>query len=62
MTKTAYWIVRTHLIAKDQYQCSACRFLAEEPFGFCPDCGAKTEGQRKDQNWIDEAEQIDSFL
>lgn len=28
------------------YKCSCCGELATDPFGFCPNCGAKMDGER----------------
>lgn len=31
------------------YECSNCGELATDPFSFCPNCGAKMDGERKEQ-------------
>ena len=60
--KTAYWIQRTHFFRKDEYECSACKVLADKPYKVCPRCGRPMKGSKYDPSWVDELELIDAML
>ena len=62
MKASARWIRRTHLFRRDEYVCSACKTLADEPVAVCPACGAVMNGERYDPSWVDEMEMFDAIF
>jgi predicted amidophosphoribosyltransferase len=56
-----YWIRRTHLFKKDEYECSFCRALSDEPFAVCPSCKSKMSRTKYDASWADEAAMWDEI-
>lgn len=62
MKNTAHWIRQTHLFGKDEYQCSACGFLAGKPAAACPRCGTKMKGAKYDSSWVDEISAFDAIV
>ena len=56
------WIQKTHLFSKDQYICSACRAVCDEPYQVCPACGAEKSKVTYDASWVDEAEKMSILL
>ena len=62
MERSAYWIRHTHILRDDEYECSACGYLSEEPYAVCPECGSGMGGAKSDLNWIDEMEELDMML
>ena len=60
--KSAYWIQRTHLIRKDEYECSACGFCADKPYKTCPKCAMTMKNSKYDPSWVDEMEILDTIL
>ena len=62
MMKKAQWIQHTHVFKDDDYECSVCGYLSEEPYSICPGCGNRMAGSQYDPAWIDEMEEIDMIL
>ena len=62
MNKSAYWIVKTHILRDDEYYCSACRARADRKYKICPNCGLPMKGKKSDLGWIDEMEMMDIML
>ena len=63
MKASARWIRRTHLFRRDEYVCSACKAIADEPAAACPACGAVMSGKQKyDPSWVDEMETFDAIF
>lgn len=60
--KKPYWIRRTHLLRADEYLCSRCGKKADRPTAYCPACGVRMAGTKKDAHWILEAEILDDIL
>ena len=60
--KTAYWIQRTHLFRKDEYECSACRRRFDKPYVECPGCGRKMTRSKYDPSWVEEIETMDALF
>ena len=60
--KTAHWIRRTHILRKDEYECSACGKRTDKPGKVCPYCGVPVKGSKYDPSWVDEMEMIDAVL
>ncbi len=62
MKKAAYWIQRTHLFKKDEYECSICGKLTDKPYKICPHCGTSMKGSKYDPSWVDEMEMFDALF
>lgn len=58
----AYWIQHTHLLRRDEYECSNCRRIQGRAFGRCPSCGAKMRASKYDPSWVDEAAMIEIII
>lgn len=57
-----HWIVHSHLFDPDEYECSECGYAVRRAGKICPVCGAVIRGEKDDQRWIDEAEELDWLL
>ena len=59
-----HWILHSHIMEDDAYECSECggTFGTESPV--CPDCGAPMAEwmTEDDQGWVEEAAVLDLFL
>lgn len=60
--KSAYWIQRTHLFRADEYLCSACGAVSNNPYRECPRCGCRMKKNKYDPSWVDEAETLSAIL
>ena len=58
----ARWIQRTHLVRKDEYECSDCGFKADKPYRLCPRCNTAMNGSKYDPSWVDEMEVFDAIF
>ena len=58
----AYWTQRTHLFTKDEYECSKCHALCDEPYVICPNCHADMGKIKYDGAWIDEMADYDEMF
>ena len=54
--KTAHWTQRTHLFRADEFICSACRAVCNNPYRICPSCGMPMKKTKYNPSWVDEAE------
>ena len=59
--KSAYWIQKTHLFQKDEYECSSC-YHAYKPYIICPHCGLRLKESKYESSWVDEMETIDAIF
>lgn len=59
---TPHWIRRTHLFDPDEYECSQCGQRFPRAAERCPKCGASLRGIEDNQDWVDEAEELDWLL
>ena len=57
-----HWIRRTHLFDPDEYECSKCGKRFPDAGRFCRNCGASMNGIADQQDWVDEAEELDWLL
>ena len=62
MGKEAQWIQHTHVFSDDDYECSACGFVSDEPYAVCPECGRQMKGSQYDPSWVDEMEIMDAIM
>ncbi|MBQ6222706.1 MAG: hypothetical protein IJJ44_08855 [Solobacterium sp.] len=62
MKNNARWIQHTHILRKDEYECSACGYRTDKPSVKCPNCGSKTKAAKGDLSWIDEMEAADAIF
>ncbi len=62
MKKTAKLIRRTHLLRRDEYECSACGSRTDKPYKTCPKCGLPMKGPKYDPSWVDETEAIGAII
>ena len=60
--KSDHWIRHTHLFRSDEYECSACGFLADKPEKACPNCGMPMKSAEYDPSWVDEMETVDAIF
>lgn len=60
--KSAHWTQITHLLRRDEYECSACGFRADKPYDVCPHCGLRMKGSKFDASWVDEIAAIDIII
>ena len=58
----ARWIRRSHLFRRDEYICSRCGAVCDQPLAFCPNCDAQMKRVKADAGWVDEAEELSAFL
>ena len=49
--KSDHWIRHTHLFRSDEYECSACGFLADKLEKGCPNCGMPMKSAEYDPSW-----------
>lgn len=59
---SAYWVRRTHVFRKDEFECSSCGQASDKPYRVCPHCGASMTRQKYDASWVDEMEILDEIL
>ena len=57
-----HWIKRTHLFDPDEYECSKCGKRFPDTHSVCPNCGVPMRGIEDNQDWVDEAEELDWLL
>ena len=57
-----HWIRHTHLFDPDEYECSRCHAVYGKKYAVCPNCGSSTGAEREEQDWVDEAEELDWIL
>ncbi|MBR6018602.1 MAG: hypothetical protein IK055_00100 [Lachnospiraceae bacterium] len=62
MRNKAYWIRHSHILRRDEYECSACGETTEKPRKICPHCGSTMKGVQGDAGWVDEMETIDAWF
>lgn len=62
MMDVAQWIQHTHMFRGDDFECSSCGYISEEPFAICPSCGRQMKGSKNDPSWIDEIEKLDMLI
>lgn len=60
--RNAYWIKHTHLFRANDYKCSACNALYDDPYDICPSCGSLMGSPISDTSWIDEMADYDSMF
>lgn len=54
--KTASIVRCDHILKKDEYLCSACRYNLKKNARVCPNCGRKLKGTERKPDWVDELE------
>ena len=59
---SARWIRITHLLRRDEDECSSCGARAEKPYKACPRCGIAMKGSEYEPSWVDEAEAMDAMF
>jgi rubrerythrin len=60
--KSAYWIQHTSVFYGDEYECSVCGYISDEPYTPCPNCGRPMKGSKYDPSWVDEMATMDAFF
>ena len=60
--KKAFWIRRSHILRRDEYECSACGFRSDRPDAVCKGCGRSMKSGGCGSSWIDELEAIDALF
>ena len=60
--KEARWIQKTHLFRADEFICSACGSISNEPYKVCPACGSAMKKAKYEASWVDEAEGLSALL
>ena len=60
--KEAHWIQKTHLFRADDFICSVCGFVSDEPYMVCPGCGKPMKKERYEASWVDEAEGLSALI
>ncbi len=58
----SYWIKHSHLYDPDEYECSNCHAVFGDRYPSCPNCGSSLTTEREEQDWVDEAEELDWIL
>ena len=61
-TNEPHWIRRTHLFEPDDYVCSQCKAVFTKKNPFCPHCGTRLGLEKKEESWVDEAEELSWML
>ena len=59
MKRTAKWIRHTHILRKDEFECSVCGAKTDIPKKNCPNCGRMMKGLMYDPSWVDEISLMD---
>jgi hypothetical protein len=57
-----HWIRHTHLFEADEYECSCCGAVFAQKYPACPNCGISPGQEREEQDWVEEAEELDWLL
>ena len=57
-----HWIKHSHLFDPDEYECSRCHAVFKKKYPSCPNCGCSLIAEREEQDWVDEAEELDWIL
>ena len=57
-----HWIRHSHLFDSDEYECSRCHAVFKKKYPSCPNCGSSLIAEREEQDWVDEAEELDWIL
>lgn len=57
-----HWIRHSHLFDPDEYECSYCHETYQKKYPSCPNCGTNLTAEREEEDWIDEAEELDWIL
>ena len=57
-----HWILHSHFMDPDEYQCSRCGAKSKRKTSTCPGCGITLRLVQDDQGWVDEAEEISWLL
>ena len=57
-----HWIRHSHLFDLDEYECSRCHAAFQQKYPSCPNCGSSLNTEREEQDWVDEAEELDWIL
>ena len=57
-----HWIRHSHLFDPDEYECSHCHAVFTEKYPSCPNCDSSLNTEREEQDWVDEAEELDWIL
>ena len=57
-----HWIKHSHLFDPDEYECSRCHAVFKEKYSSCPNCDSSLNAEREEQDWVDEAEELDWIL
>lgn len=57
-----HWIKHSHLFDPDEYECSNCHQTCKKKYPSCPNCGTNLTAEREEEDWIDEAEELDWIL
>lgn len=57
-----HWIKHSHLFDPDEYECSRCHAVFTEKYSSCPNCESSLNTEREEQDWVDEAEELDWIL
>ena len=60
--KIPHWIIHSHFLASDEYECSECGKRFRRKTKRCPGCGAVLRSARDDLGWVDEEEELSIIL
>lgn len=60
--KEPHWIRHSHLFDSDTYECSRCGAVFKKKTPACPNCGTQLGLERKEPDWVDEAEELSWLL
>ena len=58
----AHWIEHSHLFRADEYECSVCGAVYDEPYTVCPHCNSQMGGSKYDPDWVDEMAGYDEIF
>ena len=61
-TNEPHWIRRTHLFDPDDYVCSQCQAVFKKKNPVCPRCGTRLALEKREESWVDEAEELSWLL
>ncbi len=61
-SREPHWIRHTHLFEPDEYECSRCGAVFAQKYPACPNCGTSPGQEREEQDWVEEAEELDWLL
>ena len=57
-----HWIRHSYLFDPDEYECSHCHAVFTEKYPSCTNCDSSLNTEREEQDWVDEAEELDWIL